>query len=77
MSNAYSGHYPIEPRMGEIERLRIQAEVMAFETGAMLDRFGLMQGWSCLDIGCGPGGITDPPQRARRTHRPSGWTRYE
>jgi len=25
----------------------------------MLDRFGSMQGWSCLDIGCGPGGITD------------------
>lgn len=45
--------------MGEIERLRIQAEVMAFDTGAMLDRFGPMQGWSCLDIGCGPGGITD------------------
>src|SRR5206468_259244 len=29
------------------------------DTSAMLDRFGSMQGWSCLDIGCGPGGITD------------------
>jgi ubiquinone/menaquinone biosynthesis C-methylase UbiE len=25
----------------------------------MLDRFGPMVGWKCLDIGCGPGGITD------------------
>ena len=24
----------------------------------MLDRFGPMQGWTCLDVGCGPGGIT-------------------
>jgi ubiquinone/menaquinone biosynthesis C-methylase UbiE len=32
---------------------------MAPDTVAMLDRFGPMQGWTCLDIGCGPGGITD------------------
>jgi SAM-dependent methyltransferase len=24
----------------------------------MLDRFGPMQGWQCVDVGCGPGGIT-------------------
>ena len=59
MSNMYSGSYPIERRAGEIERLRIQSKAMAPDTLAMLDRFGLMQGWSCLDIGCGPGGITD------------------
>jgi ubiquinone/menaquinone biosynthesis C-methylase UbiE len=32
---------------------------MAPDTLAMLDRFGPMEGWACLDIGCGPGGITD------------------
>jgi ubiquinone/menaquinone biosynthesis C-methylase UbiE len=32
---------------------------MAPETLAMLERFGPMNGWTCIDIGCGPGGITD------------------
>lgn len=32
---------------------------MAPDTLAMLERFGPMQGWTCVDIGCGPGGITD------------------
>lgn len=59
MSNANLGNYPIEPRAGEIERLHIQSKAMAPDTLAMLDRFGSMQGWRCLDVGCGPGGITD------------------
>lgn len=59
MSDTYSGNYPIERRAGEIDRLQIQARAMAPDTFAMLDRFGPMQGWTCLDIGCGPGGITD------------------
>jgi SAM-dependent methyltransferase len=58
MSNAFAGHYPIEHRAGEIERLRIQAEGMAPDTLTMLDRIGVGPGWRCLDIGCGPGGIT-------------------
>jgi SAM-dependent methyltransferase len=58
-SAAYSGHYPIEQRTGEIERLIVQADAMAPDTLVMLDRFGPMLGWSCLDIGCGPRGITD------------------
>jgi ubiquinone/menaquinone biosynthesis C-methylase UbiE len=57
-SGSYSGNYPIESRAGEIERLRIQAEAWAPDAAAMLDRFGAMQGWKCVDIGCGPGGIT-------------------
>jgi len=32
---------------------------MAPDALAMLERIGPMQGWTCLDIGCGPGGITD------------------
>jgi SAM-dependent methyltransferase len=59
MSTAYSGHYPLEQRAGEIERLLVQGQAMAPDTLAMLDRFGSMGGWRCLDIGCGPHGITD------------------
>ena len=59
MTTAYSGNYPIESRGGEIERLLIQSDAMAPDTGAMLDLIGVGERWSCLDIGCGPGGITD------------------
>jgi SAM-dependent methyltransferase len=58
MTNTFAGHYPLEHRAGEIERLRIQAEGMAPDTLVMLDRIGVTAGWCCLDIGCGPGGIT-------------------
>ncbi len=59
MTGTFSGNYPIETRAGEIERLHVQSKAMAPDALAMLDRFGPMQGWTCLDIGCGPGGITD------------------
>lgn len=59
MSTSYSGNYPIELRPGEIERLHVQAAAMAPDTEVMLDRIGVQQGWSCLDVGCGPRGITD------------------
>jgi SAM-dependent methyltransferase len=58
MTDTYAGHYPIERRAGEIERLHVQAAAMAPDTATMLDRIGVTDGWSCLDIGCGPGGIT-------------------
>jgi SAM-dependent methyltransferase len=59
MSTTYSGNYPLEHRSGEIERLHVQSQAMAPDASVMLDRFGRMDGWRCLDIGCGPGGITD------------------
>lgn len=59
MSGSYSGNYPIERRPGEIERLHVQGAAMAPDTEAMLDRIGVTEGWSCLDVGCGPRGITD------------------
>ena len=31
---------------------------MAPNTSVMLDLIGVKDGWSCLDVGCGPGGIT-------------------
>ena len=58
MSASFSGNYPIEHRAGEIERLRIQSAAMAPYAAEMLDLIGVAPGWSCLDIGCGPGGIT-------------------
>jgi len=54
-----TGHYPIERREGEIERLRMQAAALEFDAGVMLDRIGVSSGWRCLDLGCGPGGIVD------------------
>jgi SAM-dependent methyltransferase len=59
MTGKHAGHYPIEDRDGEIERLIVQSRAMAPDANAMLDRFGDIRGWRCLDIGCGPGGITD------------------
>ena len=50
--------YPIERRAGEIERLHVQAAAMAPDCALMLDRMGVNAGWRCLDLGCGPGGIT-------------------
>jgi SAM-dependent methyltransferase len=57
--NTFSGNYPIEHRAGEIERLCVQSKAMEPDAVTMLERFGSMAGWVCLDIGCGPGGITD------------------
>jgi SAM-dependent methyltransferase len=57
MTEAFSGSYPIESRGGEIERLHIQSAAMVPDTERMLELIGVRGGWSCLDIGCGPGGI--------------------
>ena len=78
MSNEFSGHYPIERRAGEIERLHTQSAAMAPDTRTMLDLIGVTEGWSCLDIGCGPGGITGLlSERVGRSGRVVGldWTR--
>ena len=56
--SAPTGRYPIERRAGEIERLHVQAEAIAADAEAMLERIGVAPGWHCLDLGCGPGGIT-------------------
>ena len=57
--SSFSGHYPLEHRAGEIERLRIQARAMAPDTVTMLERIGVSPAWHCLDVGCGPVGIVD------------------
>jgi SAM-dependent methyltransferase len=55
----FAGNYPIESRTGEIERLEMQADAFAPDTRTMLDRIGVKAGWKCLELGCGPRGITD------------------
>ncbi len=59
MSATSSGSYPIETRAGEIERLEVQGAAMAPDCERMLDTIAVGPGWHCLDIGCGPRGITD------------------
>jgi SAM-dependent methyltransferase len=63
LSATFSGRYPIERRAGEIERLHIQSAAFARDVEVMLDLIGVREGWSCLDLGCGPGGITEPLSR--------------
>jgi ubiquinone/menaquinone biosynthesis C-methylase UbiE len=53
------GDYPIERRKGEVERLQVQSAALAAEAERMLDAIGVGPGWSCLDLGCGPRGVTD------------------
>lgn len=53
-----AGNYPLEHRDGEIERLHRQSAAMAPDCALMLERIGVSDGWHCLDLGCGPGGIT-------------------
>ncbi len=52
-------NYPFDSGPDEIKRLRIQAESLADEAAIMLDRIGIEPGSSCLDLGCGAGGIVD------------------
>jgi ubiquinone/menaquinone biosynthesis C-methylase UbiE len=53
------GHYPIEHLPGEINRLHIQGDALAADAAIMFDRIGVAPGWCCLDLGCGPRGVTD------------------
>lgn len=65
-----TGHYPIERRRGEIERLEMQSASFAEETGRMLDWIGVAEGWRCIDLGCGPGMMLAPlSERAGRSGR--------
>src|ERR1044071_1692670 len=59
MSTTFAGNYPIEHRKGEIERLHAQASSFAPDARTMLELIGVRPGWACLDLGCGPRGITD------------------
>jgi len=51
--------YSLGSSQGESARLKRQAEELAPESRALLDRVGLRPGQSAIDLGCGPRGILD------------------
>jgi len=59
MREGQTAQYPLARTRSELDRLRVQADSLAFEAGVLLDRIGVAEGWHCLDLGCGVGGIVD------------------
>ena len=51
--------YALGSSVGESARLHRQAEELAADSVALLDRVGLRPGQSAIDLGCGPRGIVD------------------
>jgi len=61
--NSQGQGYLLEQNAAELERLRLQARVWEPHAEAMLDRIGVPQGATCLDLGCGGMGILGPLSR--------------
>ena len=51
--------YALGSSPGESARLQRQAEELAADSAALLDRVGLRPGQAAIDLGCGPRGILD------------------
>ena len=51
--------YPLGSSRGESERLLRQAQDLAGDSAALLDRTGLRPGQRAIDLGCGPRGILE------------------
>ena len=51
--------YALGSSPGESARLQQQAEELAADSAALLDRVGLRPGQAAIDLGCGPRGILD------------------
>jgi SAM-dependent methyltransferase len=51
--------YALGSSLGESARLQRQAEELAADSAALLDRVGLRPGQRAIDLGCGPRGILD------------------
>ena len=51
--------YALGSSPGESARLQRQADELAADSAALLDRIGLRPGQSAIDLGCGPRGILD------------------
>jgi SAM-dependent methyltransferase len=51
--------YALGSSPGESARLQRQAEELAADSAALLDRAGLRPGQAAIDLGCGPRGILD------------------
>jgi ubiquinone/menaquinone biosynthesis C-methylase UbiE len=54
-----SAVYALGSGPAERDRLRRQSEELRVHSAALLDRVGVEQGWSAIDLGCGPSGIID------------------
>ena len=54
-----TGVYSLGSSQSESARLRRQADELAADSAALLDRVGLRPGQSAIDLGCGPRGILD------------------
>jgi tRNA A58 N-methylase Trm61 len=53
--------YALGSSPGESARLQRQADELAADSAALLDRVGLRPGQSAIELGCGPRGILDMP----------------
>jgi len=51
--------YPLGSSQGESARLQRQADELAADSTALLDKVGLGPGQSAIDLGCGPRGVLD------------------
>jgi ubiquinone/menaquinone biosynthesis C-methylase UbiE len=56
--------YTIAGGLSDAQRLARQAHVMAAASDAFLSRIGVVDGWACLDVGCGDGQMTIAMARA-------------
>lgn len=51
--------YALGSSAAERDRLRRQSGELGGHSSVLLDRVGVQQGWSAIDLGCGPSGIID------------------
>jgi ubiquinone/menaquinone biosynthesis C-methylase UbiE len=59
MGQDASAVYALGSSHGESARLQRQADELAADSAALLDRAGLRPGQSAVDLGCGPQGVLD------------------
>ncbi len=50
--------YVLGTHEGELARLELQQGIWRHVTDRFFDRIGVKSGWRCLDVGCGPGFVT-------------------
>ena len=55
-----TGEYPIGTvASSEVERLQLQHDAWLDDANWLLDQIDIKPGWRCLDLGCGPRGLTE------------------
>lgn len=54
-----TGTYPLRRGTEEMARLRMQAAAMEPDAEVLFEQIGVQPGWSCLDLACGVGGVTN------------------